>query len=236
MEKFLKILFALIMIMLPLLIKAADCDDIYRQGLEMRKTLTPESQQKAIQLFEQARDCYQDEADKNKCIRQINICCKIMQRLGATPQLNTNPAPAQQPAEAPTDSVAAETPDVPAASPKPTEPSTPVQQATPEQSETTQGEQTPPEQLPAGGFIDTSYEYKFSAKSDDEEAIDITGDDDWHIIIKPEWVNAVIADKQIKISVQENDGGKRNGQVIIQSNKAGVRITITVSQKKKGLF
>ena len=90
MEKILKFILALILMLLPLIIKAADCDELYREGLSVRRTLTTVAQNKAISLFEQARDCYDDPADKEKCDKQIRICVTTIQRLGGTPVLNDN--------------------------------------------------------------------------------------------------------------------------------------------------
>ncbi len=90
MEKILKFILALVLMLLPLLIKAADCDDLYREGIGVRRTLTVVAQNKAISLFEQARDCYDLPADKDKCEKQIRICVATIERLGGTPVLNAN--------------------------------------------------------------------------------------------------------------------------------------------------
>jgi len=47
MEKFLKFLLALAMMLLPLMLKAQNCTEIYGQALEIRKTRTVEAQQKS---------------------------------------------------------------------------------------------------------------------------------------------------------------------------------------------
>lgn len=87
MEKFLKFLLALAMMLLPLMLKAQDCNETYSQALEIRKTRTVEAQQKAITLFEQARDCFTTQEDIDRCNHQIDLCAKSIRRMGGEPVL-----------------------------------------------------------------------------------------------------------------------------------------------------
>ena len=98
MEKFLKFLLALAMMLLPLMLKAQNCTEIYGQALEIRKTRTVEAQQKAITLFEQARECFTEQSDIDNCNRQIDLCAKSIRRMGGEPVL-TPQAPRQAPVE-----------------------------------------------------------------------------------------------------------------------------------------
>lgn len=98
MDKFLKLLLSLVMMLLPLLIKAQDCGETYEQALEIRRTRTIEAQQKAITLFEEARACFTTQADIDKCDHQIDLCARLIRRLGGEPVL-TPMQPRQLPAE-----------------------------------------------------------------------------------------------------------------------------------------
>lgn len=111
MEKFLKFLLALAMMLLPLMLKAQDCNETYSQALEIRKTRTVEAQQKAITLFEQARDCFTTQEDIDRCNHQIDLCAKSIRRMGGEPVLMPM-AQRQLPVQAAEEPDKTEVPDV----------------------------------------------------------------------------------------------------------------------------
>ncbi len=84
MEKYVKIFISLLLLLLPLLLKAQDCNDAYRRGFTLRQTATIEAQNQAIIHFAEAFRCFSDEADKDRCLRQITICQNTITRLGGT--------------------------------------------------------------------------------------------------------------------------------------------------------
>lgn len=98
MDKYLKLLLTLVMMLLPFLIKAQDCAETYEQAVEIRRTRTIEAQQKAITLFEEARACFTTQADIDKCDRQIDLCVRLIRRMGGEPVL-TPMQPRQLPTE-----------------------------------------------------------------------------------------------------------------------------------------
>ena len=84
MEKNIKILLAILLCLLPLLVKAQDCNDAYRRGFTLRQTATIDAQTRAINHFAEAYRCFTDEADKERCLRQISICSNTISRLGGS--------------------------------------------------------------------------------------------------------------------------------------------------------
>ena len=54
----------------------SSCDKLYESAVKYQKTMTIASQNKAIMLFKKAQVCYDSDAKKNLCAKQIAICEK----------------------------------------------------------------------------------------------------------------------------------------------------------------
>ncbi len=94
MNRILKFILALVMMLLPLMLKAqSSCDELFREGQRLQQTMTRAAQNRAIALFQKAKVCYDSAQRKEICDQQIRTCYAIIQRLG-------EPAPVEQEPEA----------------------------------------------------------------------------------------------------------------------------------------
>lgn len=247
MEKILKFILALVLMLLPFLILAADCDELYREGLGVRRTLTTVAQNKAISLFEQARDCYDTPADKEKCEKQIRICIATIERLGGTPVLNANgqndcPAsvsyePEQTPGENPVQA-ASEPVDTTVIVQE-----TPVvveEEAVAEEPvvvEPVDSVEIEPE-VPATVIVPTiDQEFEFAAKNPESQQISLSANGDWTFNGLQPWVKCDHVGDILTITVEPNTGKKRTCTFLVSGSQGVFRITVVQKEYKKfGIF
>lgn len=256
MEKIIKFIIALVLMLLPLLIKATDCDELYREGLGVRRTLTTVAQNKAISLFEQARDCYDTQADKDKCEKQIRICITTIERLGGTPVLNANgqndcPAsvsyqPEQLPAEntvqaasEPVDTAAIvpETPVVSVDVEDEVVAEEPVVVEEPEVIEPVDSVEIKTEVTEQVTVPTVDQEFEFAAKNPEPQTLSLSSDGEWTFNGVQPWVDCRHEGDLLTITVEPNTGKKRTCTFLISGAQGAFRITVVQKENKKfGIF
>ncbi|MCM1033195.1 MAG: hypothetical protein NC405_05500 [Odoribacter sp.] len=245
MEKFLKILTAVMLMLLPFLLVAQDCNETYKQAVEMRKTMTIDAQNQAIYLFQQARDCFTEDPDIQRCNKQIALCVTVIKRLGGTPVLEHNApvqasGPVEEPVEVPEspaelvqplDTVAAavESPTKVMPTEDPEVPEAPVAPVAEEEEDVTC-------QQPSGNSGMTIEQViDFAAKNADAYSFAYDTADNVVVKFHPDWINVVLQDGKIVITAKDNDGDARTGTLLLQGND--VKYVFQITQKrKKGLF
>lgn len=243
MEKFFKILLTFVLMLLPLLLKAQTCTELYSRGVEMRKTMRIDAQNQAIYLFQQARECFTEQADKDRCEKQIQLCIKAITRMGGTPVLNQN---ADTPASGPqfeedlpetnTAANAAEPTEEPAvtapAKPEPEPEPEPAVEA-PAEAETTAETETPAEaETTVSDRLRIEETLEFAPKNADVRMYDYDTAEAPVIKYKPEWVKVSFQDGKILITVDDNDGAERSGRLIIAGNSMDYFYNINQKRKK----
>lgn len=246
MDKFLKFLLALVMIIIPLLIKAQDCDDTYRRGVELRKTLTIEAQNQAIYFFQQARECFTDDAGRTRCDRQIELCCKVIRRLGGTPVLAHNepqsaaePAVVVEPTEEPQTAVTQPADTVVVEIPVAVEDTVAVavevaEVVDPSASESEQVVETPAEEQAeeTGDIFTVKDDVTFDYKDVKPFVIQYDPAEEPVLKYKNGWIEVKIEDGEITITAADNDGAERTGRVIIAGKTMRYQYNVTQKRKK----
>lgn len=236
MEKFLRFLLTLILLLLPLLIHAEDCDDLYRQGLRMRQTMTVQAQNQAIYLFQQAQACFTDSADIDRCARQIGLCENVIRRLGGTPVLDHNPAQAaSDPIE--------EEPIAPEAEHADTTfiPDAPAPAEAPQDSVARPAAEATPEVAPAPSAAAPSAAVKANAEikirydqTDPILVMTIDHAEEPTVKVSPAWLEVKIdPDGKVYFTAQKNKEEERNFTVIIVGKTIVYDIYVTQRPKKK---
>jgi len=186
MDKFLKFLMAVVMLLLPLMIKAqSSCDALFQEGQKLQQTMTVVAQNKAIALFEKAKACYDSAERKSICDQQIRTCRAIIQRLGSNgSSANRNRKHVEET-------------DTTAPKPKVEEPKKP------ERTDI---------QLNAGK---DNIEFKGKGGQVLTVKIKCNYDD-WEVIEQPEWVTITSGANAIMVAADENDtDDKRTGFIKI---------------------
>ncbi|MGM9860509.1 MAG: hypothetical protein ACI31C_07115 [Muribaculaceae bacterium] len=216
MEKYVKIFISVLLLLLPLLLKAQDCNDAYRRGVTLRQTTTIEAQNKAITHFAEAFRCFTDDADKDRCLRQITICQNTITRLGGT----FDPAHIDELLYAAPEEETAVDPE-------------------PVNNDTITPEQEPqPTQDPAD-IISQSFSIEFEyndAGSKPVEGLCVTTIHA-NVTDKPDWIADVIftRDGNVLIQVAENISDKeRSSSIVIE--EPGYQYVIQVLQRPKKRF
>ena len=249
MEKFLKILTAVMLMLLPFLLVAQDCNETYKQAVEMRKTMTIDAQNQAIYLFQQARDCFTEDPDIQRCNKQIALCVTVIKRLGGTPVLEHNApvqasGPVEEPVEVPGDEAYSESQaesvqpldtvatavEPPANKVLPIEvPEAPIAPVAEEEEDVTC-------QQPSGNSGMTIEQVNdFAAKNADAYSFAYDMADNVVVKFHPDWINVVLQDGKIVITAKDNEGDARTGTLLLQGND--VKYVFQITQKrKKGLF
>lgn len=215
MEKYVKIFISVLLLLLPLLLKAQDCNDAYRRGFTLRQTATVDAQNQAIIHFAEAFRCFSDEADKDRCLRQITICQNTITRLGGT----FDPAHIDQ-------LLYAAPEEENTIDPRPVD-------------DTTTAEQEPqPTEEPAE-IISQSFSIDFEYNDAGSKPVDglCVTTTLAQVTDKPDWIADVIftRDGNILIQVAENTSdNERSSSIVIE--EPGHQYVINVKQKAKKRF
>ncbi|MDO4319418.1 MAG: BACON domain-containing protein [Bacteroidales bacterium] len=198
MDKFLKLLMALVMLLLPMMIKAqSSCDALFQEGQKLQQTMTVVAQNKAIALFQKAKACYDSAERKNICDQQIRTCRAIIQRLGSNGSTATR------------NRKNVEDTDTTSPKPKAEEPKKPVrtdiQLSSAKNNIEFKGK---------GGQVLT---VKIKCNYED-----------WEVVEQPEWVTITSGPSAIMVSADENDTDeKRDGFIKIVCGDKSISIFVS---------
>lgn len=198
MDKFLKLLMAAVMLLLPLMLKAqSSCDALFQEGQKLQQTMTVVAQNKAIALFQKAKACYDSAERKSICDQQIRTCRAIIQRLGSgSSTANRNRKHVEET-------------DTTAPKPKVEEPKKPERNDI---------------QLSAGK---NKIEFKGKGGQVLTVKIKCNYDD-WEVVEQPEWVTITMGPNAIMVSADENDTDeKRDGFIKIACGDESISIFVS---------